>query len=263
MTNLLTKTNIGSMVPVIRNEYIEAMRSPKVMDTSDYDLDFIISGAINRANLDLGLRNIEKADVNYLCDRLMEAARQCFSHLAVQELIKAIDNGVNGKYDKERPFKLTVVNVTGWWNAYMQDNLRQEARRELAKEAEIKPSEAELQQMRLKRVSLAFGLYKTSHPHFYDDKGGLVFDMINRMGKIPFDEAKEAEILARAKAEVIKWHTRPQKYANDRAKLKEALNKVLAGDTTLVIIAAKRIALSDLFDYLISIDADIIQFLNQ
>lgn len=139
MSDIKLYNQTTAIQPVETLSVAELLKGKKVCEANDAQLDTAITVAIEKANLDLGRQHIDEVDNNHLCDSLMTEARKCFSNLTLLELQAFINNGVRNKYSKEPVYKPTVILVTNWWNAGMQDAKRLETRQQMQKENQTKP----------------------------------------------------------------------------------------------------------------------------
>lgn len=246
---------------------VELLNGQKVEDASDKDLDIAITVAIEKANLDLGRLNVDEADNNHLCDTLMLEARKYFSKLSLLEIQAYIANGIRNKYSTEPVYKPTVILVTAWWNAGMQNAKRIEARQAMEK-ADQKTSEPTDEEKFTTGKNLCIDLFEK-----YKKSGQLglsviaVYEFLNSHKII--DKSYKEGIYKQAIEETVIEKQREITLATDLLKRRalnaqlECLTENIANDGITeaqhkeVLRTGKKIILKNWFDDLVMNETDL------
>jgi len=241
-----------------------ALQGQKAINAQPSQLEYVLAQAMAKAFADMGLKADERADeINYLVKTMPAEVCRHLPGIKLTEIPLAINRGVLRAFGDF--YGLNVATFMHFLSSHYHSSARAEAIRQqqtpALPAAPNQPSPAELAQMRRNRIITAFEQYKTTGG--YTDYGSLVFDMLNEMGKIPFDEQREAQIWQQANQNLKARYSRVSVYPDERAKLRESLNQLLSGDAQgKILTEAKRIALFELFDDLILSGTDIGEWLT-
>ncbi len=240
-----------------------ALQSARAIDAPLCKLEYVLAQAMAKAFADMGQKVTDRNDeITYLVQNMPAEVTLNLPGIRIDEIPIAINRGILHHFGDF--YGLNVASFMRFLTAHYQCSLRANAIKKLAAPVAepLRPSPAQLLQIRTNRIATAFAKYKADG--YYNDYGNLVFDSINAMGKIPFGEEKEMQLLEQARQNLIKTYSRSTIYPADRAKLKAGLNKLLSGNgQTLIVAEAKRLTLFALFDYLIEKNIDIMAFLEK
>lgn len=231
------------------------LSSPRAIEANADELKYVLTQAMAKAFAYMGAKTTDKqADITYMVQNMPAEVVANLPAIRLSEIPVAINRGVLGQFGEF--YGLNIATFMRFLISHYQSEQRLQAvKTHLATNATIQnqttaPTEAEMQTTRLNRIATAFEQYKTRG--HYDDHGSLVFDNINKLGKIPFSPARETQILEQARLNLIERYSRVSNYPDQRATLRATLNNILNGDApNLIITEAKRIALFELFDGLI------------
>ena len=236
-----------------------ALQGQKAINAQPAHLEYVLAQAMAKAFADMGLKADERADeITYLVKTMPAEVCRHLPAIKLTEIPLAINRGVMRAFGDF--YGLNVATFMHFLSSHYHSSARAEAIKQQQLTAlpasAAQPGPAELAQIRRNRVCTAFEQYKTTGS--YTDYGSLVFDILNVMGKIPFDEQREAQIWQQAGQNLKTRYSRTSIYPDERAKLRENLNRLLSGNASAQILTeAKRIALFELFDELIVSGTDI------
>jgi hypothetical protein len=243
-----------------------ALLSPRAVDAQPRQLEFVLAQAMAKAFADMGIKADERRnEIAYLVQQMPAQVTLNLPCIRLDEIPVAINRGILQQFG---PFYgLNVATFMHFLITYYQSEQRLNAVKTnlaaatVALEPQI-PTPQQQQQNRLNRMATAFARYKAEG--FYNDYGSLVFDSINKLGKIPFDTQRESQILAQAKQNLINRYSRVSVYPDERAKLRGTLNQIMQGEApNRIITEAKRITLAALFDELIANGMDILEWVME
>jgi hypothetical protein len=240
-----------------------ALNSPSATAATPQQLEYVLARAMAKAFADMGLKTADRTDeVTYLVQTMPAEVCKHLPGIKLDEIPIAINRGILRQFGDF--YGLNVATFMHFLTQHYQSRQRAEAVKAAMAQADEPPpapSPAQQQQMRMDIIKNAFTQYQsTGH---YADYGNLVFDSINKMGKIPFSEAREAQMLQQARQNLISKYSRGSVYASERQSLRASLTQILQGQgQNLIIAEAKRIALFELFDYLTEMGMDVEEFLE-
>jgi hypothetical protein len=243
-----------------------ALQSARAVDAPLQQLEYVLAQAMAKAFADMGIKAGERRDeIAYLVQNMPAEVTRTLPCIRISEIPIAINRGILRQFGDF--YGLNVATFMHFLITHYQCAQRADAVKKnlaIAQGTAQAPAltAAQLQQSRVNRMVAAFEQYK-SQGH-YNDYGSLVFDSINALGKIPFGTKKEAEMLEFARQNLVRQYSRGSVYAAERIKLKTNLDELLRGNAaTAIITEAKRIALFELFDYLIEMEMTMPEFLGE
>lgn len=246
---------------VVSSHLVTLLSGRKVSEATDMELDVVITFAIEKANLDLGRSNIDESDNDHLCNTLMTEARKCFSTLTLDELKEAIENGTKGKYNIDPIYKPTVILVITWWNAWMQDAKRIEARKQINNEVYISPTEEQKKELNIQIIKNSWAKYKKDGK--VGDIGNAVYNSLDELELIPFSIDRKLEFMELAKKSLLSEYSTAKTFDKiKRMELQNIIDSILAGNEKSRLKAeAKRIALNTFFKELLEVEMEIEELL--
>lgn len=242
------------------------LASPRAIEANADELKYVLTQAMAKAFAYTGAKTTDKqADITYMVQNIPAEVVANLPAIRLSEIPIAINRGILGHFGEF--YGLNIATFMRFLMAHYQSEQRLQAvKAHLATTATAQnqvtaPTEAEMQTIRLNRIATAFEQYKTKE--HYDDHGSLVFDNINKLGKIPFSPQREAQMLVQARLNLIERYSRVSNYPDQQATLRATLNNILNGDAPNIIITeAKRIALFELFDELIEKGIEVLDWLG-
>ncbi|MEO6523920.1 MAG: hypothetical protein ABIN91_19710 [Mucilaginibacter sp.] len=264
--SVATATNKTATPTPATTPFALALQSPRACDAEPKQLEMVLAQAMAKAFADMGINTADRRDeIAYLVQNMPAELTRNLPAIRLNEIPVAINRGILQQFG---PFYgLNVATFMHFLMAHYQSEQRLAAiKANLAAATTIPqraiPTPHELHQNRLNRIATAFNQYKTEG--HYNDYGSLVFDTINAMGKIPFGTAREAQILERAKQNLVDRYSRVSLYPDERANLRATLSKIIHGEApNLILTEAKRIALFELFDGLIEKGVGVLDWVGE
>jgi hypothetical protein len=246
----------------MNKELTTSLQSPLALQATPQQLEYTLAQAMAKAFADMGIKTTDRRDdITYLVQTMPTEVLRHLPNIRLAEIPLAINRGILKHYGDF--YGLNVATFMHFLSAHYQSNQRQtavKANLSAASTLAQPPSPKQQQQNRLNRLKIAFEQYKNQG--FYNDYGSLVFDSINKQGKIPFNTGHEQQILIQARQNLINRYSKVSVYPDERAKLRGMLNDVLNGDAqSLIITEAKRLALIQLFNQLIDKHTDILDWM--
>lgn len=241
-----------------------ALSSPLAINATPQQLEYVLAQAMAKAFADMGIKTDDRRDdIAYLVRTMPAEVTRNLPAIRIDEIPIAINRGVMHQFGEF--YGLNVATFMRFLQAHYQSEQRLKAVKQHLAATTVPPpppTPEQQRQARTGRVAAAFEHYK-AHGH-YNDHGSLVFDIINKMGKIPFGPEREANILERARQNLMNRYSRVPLYPDERAGLRHTLNQLLNGEAdNLILIEAKRIALFELFDELIERDENILEWIKK
>jgi len=245
----------NELIPAAASPAIElqkALQGQKAFNARPAQLEYVLAQAMAKAFADMGIRADDRADeIHYLVQTMPAEVCRHLPGIRLTEIPLAINRGILRAFGEF--YGLNVATFMHFLSSHYHSSARAEAIKQqqtIAPPAKSSPTKAELQQIRRSRVCTAFAQYKATGS--YADYGNLVFDIINQMGKIPYDEHREAQFLQQARQNLKQRYSQPSIYPAERERLRNNLNDLLAGNAQQKVLAEmKRLILFALFDDLI------------
>jgi hypothetical protein len=236
---------------------LQALQDTRIEVLPLEDLADAISSVLERGIFYHGL-NKSGPDRNMLKVMVLEDCQKTFRRMTRSEVVAAIENGYRGVYGEVRG--IAPKDVYNWLNAYRNNELRKEVKRELEAVDDFKtpPTEEEERAMAMFNLQNAWETFKRTGK--YADYGNVIYNILSVNKKISFDEEERNRFKALAKKQLLKYHA-PERHLGNDIKMKEAIhlyNSIKTDNEPARIVAeAKTIALNEFFGKLLDEGKDI------
>lgn len=241
-----------------------ALQGQKAISAPPNQLEYVLAQAMAKAFADMGLKADERHDeIQYLVQTMPAEVCRHLPGIRLSEIPLAINRGVLRAFGDF--YGLNVATFMHFLSSHYHSSARAQAVKQLQTPAlpaaPGQPSATQMAKLRHNRICIAFAQYKSTGT--YADYGSLVFDCLNQMGKIPFDEEREAQFWQQAQHNLKQSYSRVSLYPDERARLRSNLNELLSGNAQQKILTeAKSLTLFALFDDLVLAGVDIERWLE-
>lgn len=182
---------------VTLHPYLNALKSKRVLESSDAEIVETISKAVSQATFDMGHKPKEEIEYKLMIASILDEIKISFIAFTLGELNLACKRGSQGAYGEN--MGINVVGVIKWLNGYKNDLNAQKAKKEIIDASHVKEAPKELTDEDRKELSLsAFERFKNTG--VYEDYGNIVYLFLERIGNINFTDERKLEM----KTEVMK-----------------------------------------------------------
>lgn len=259
---------------ILQNRY----ENPRIGSMSQSDIEFMCIDIVNKAFLDSGITikgNTEKEQAGTIANMAVTFAQDLMElhpELTIQEVSMSVRLGIREHYG---PFYgVNIASLNKFVNSYKESealkeairkqhehNKAQQEKKERDEEERLrKERSANSRQTNIKMCIDAFREFIFNRPDrnnlFMYDLGNVRYDFLSENGIIAFTNDRKAELLK--EAERIEAKSKPLNPISQFLSSMEASKK-----NGSIITYAKKLALFEFFDDLLSMDIDIKDYLKE
>ena len=264
----------GSNLEVIKNDnpgitpFIQAFNSKLIRDANDSEILLTLAEIVSKTTFEGGYSPKPSEEIKALIGSLLPDCKIFWKTLTLDELKLAANRGIRGLYGEA--FGVSVASLSKFFNSYMTDILRQQAKKAIhdTMNVEEKPeiSQEELAKNRIEIICKAFEKYKATG--MYEDLGSYVYGCLKTSGIIRYSGSEFKDFLLQA---IENLKSRKALYLSactdlaEGRKVKRELEYLSQEEievTPEIQIETKRLMLFAKFDELILEDENLADLLN-
>ncbi len=248
----IDRTVVVQQIPEL-NPFLCALNSKKVLESSDSEIANVLAKAVSNATFYLKHKPGPSEEFDLTIDALLVEIKQNFRGLTLDEIKLACLCGSKHQYGEI--MGVGVSQVLRWLSAFISDQRRHKAKRDLMLAQEARSSSREVTEDDYKELALnAFKKYKEVGK--YEDYGNIIYDFLDCKNVINFSNQRKKDIERTVKEIELKRLSMPRTL-HERNSFKIIMEKILSGDKDELRRKCKRYALNVFFADLVEMDADL------
>ncbi len=171
--------------------FLSALNSKKVFESTDNEISATIAKAVLNAIFYLKHKPSDKQEFDLTIDALASEVKQSFKGLTLDEIKLACLCGSKHQYGDI--MGVGVSQVLQWLSAFIADQRRHKAKKELILAQEVKEEPKEVTEEKSIEIALnAFETYKRKGN--YDDYGNIIYNFLERKKVINFSDQRKNTI---------------------------------------------------------------------